>query len=275
MIRLTLMLTIVTNAALPALADSPALQTQVIELPPQKLLFKPTRDDITVGCVVFSLYHSNLGKRINLEAIRVNGAQPKTARLYLKQVGKNQFELPALKIEFSSKELGGPLYMTLKVWFNELTNQFDSVVYEHLPDRYALVSYCTKEDDDPSKVNARMGANRVATLKEFKERLGKPFVIELNQRTLQENWGRYPMLPPGNRLSAAELKAVEKTVRDKGEKYVIGISVADADHATVSVGSGTFFRASRRYKVVRSDRAWHVESVESIKDSSWVICVLR
>ena len=39
MIRLTLMLTIVTNAALPVLADSPALQTQVIELPPQKLVF--------------------------------------------------------------------------------------------------------------------------------------------------------------------------------------------------------------------------------------------
>lgn len=275
MIRVTLMLTVVTNAALPALADSQSPQTQVIEIPAQKLVFKPTRDDITVGCVMFSLYHANLGKRINLEAIRVNGAQPKTARLYLKQVAKNQFKLPALKIEFSSKKLGGPLYLTLKARFNELTNQYDSSVYKNLPDRYALVSYCTKEDDDPSSVNGRLGANRAATLKEFKERLGKPFVIELNQRTLQEHWGRYPMLPPGNLLNAAEFKAVEKTVRDKGEKYIIGISVADADHATVSVGSGTFFRASRRYKVVRSDRAWHVESVESIKDSSWVICVLR
>ncbi|MDA1051037.1 MAG: hypothetical protein O3C40_11240, partial [Planctomycetota bacterium] len=109
----------------------------VIELPGQKLVFKPTRDDITVGCVIFSLYHSNPGEPLNLEAIRVNGTQPKTARLYLKQTGKNQFELPALKIAFSSEELGGPLYMSLKVWFNELTNQKDGFVYEHLPDRYA------------------------------------------------------------------------------------------------------------------------------------------
>lgn len=269
MIRLTLMLIIVTNVALPALADARALQTQVIELPGQKLVFKPTRDDITVGCVILSLFHSNLSTPLELEAIRVNGTQPKTARLYLKQIGKNQFELPALKIEFSSKQLGGPLYMSLKVWFNELTNQYDSFVYEHLPDRYAIVSYCTKEDDDPSKVNARLGANRVATLKEFKERLGKPFVIELNQRSLREEWGRYPMLPPGNRLSEAEFKAIEKTVRHRGEKYVRFISVADADQATVLVGEDTFFRDAREYKVVRSDGTWRVESVESIKDSSW------
>ena len=264
MIRLTLMLIIVTNEALPALADAPALQAKVIELPGQKLVFKPTRDDITVGCVIFSLFHSNLGEPLNLEAIRVNGTQPKAAKLYLKQTGKNQFELPALKIEFSSEELGGPLYMSLKVWFNELTNQKDGFVYEHLPDRYAIVSYCTKEDDDPSKVNARLGANREAKLKEFKERLAKPFVIELNQRPLREEWGHYPMVSVRNKLSPADVKEVEKTVRDRGEKYVITISASDADQATVFVGEDTFFRDARVYKVVRSDKTWRVES---IKDS--------
>ena len=268
MIRLTLMLIIVTNVTLPALADAPALQTRVIELPRQSLVFKPTRDDITVGSVIFSLYHSNLGEPLNLKAIRVNGSQPKTARLYLKQIGKNQFELPALKIEFSSKELGGPLYMSLKVWFNELTDQYDSFVYGHLPDRYAIVSYCTKEDDDPSKVNSRLGANRVASLKEFRERIAKPFVIELNQRPLRDEWG-YPSLPPGNRLSADEFEAVEKAVRDREEQYLISIAVVDSDHATVQVGSGTILPAVRVYNVVRSDGAWRVESVESAKDSSW------
>lgn len=262
MIRLTLMLIIVVLAAIPALADAPTLQTQVIELPGQKLVFKPTRDDITVGCVIFSLFHSNLSEPLNLKAIRVNGVQPKTAVIYLKEVGKNQFEFPELKIEFSSKELGGPLYMSLKVWFNELTNQNDSIVYEHLPDRYAIVSYCTKEDDDPSKVNARMGANRVAMFKEFKDRLGKPFVIALNQRPLREEWGRYPMVSVGNKLSPADVKAVEKTVRDQGEKYVITISASDANQATVFVGEETFFRHARIYEVVRSDGTWRVESIK-------------
>ena len=268
MIRLPLMFIIIASVALPALAEPPALPTQVIELPRQELIFRPTRDDITVGCVILSLYGSDLSRSINLKAIRVNGAQPKTSRLYLKQVSNNQFELPALKIEISSKELRRPLYMNLKAWFNEVTNQYDSPFYEHVPDRYALVSYCTKEDDDPSKVNARLGANRMATLKEFQDRLGRPFVIKLNQRPLRDEWG-YPMLPPGNSLSADEFKAVEKAVRDQGEQYLTSISVADADHATVSVGSDTVLPAARVYKVVRSDGAWHVESVERANVSSW------
>ncbi|MDA1229680.1 MAG: hypothetical protein O2856_02810, partial [Planctomycetota bacterium] len=184
------------------------------------------------------------------------------ATIYLKQIEKNEFELPALKIEFSSKELGGPLYLNVKVWFNELTNQFDSFVYKHIPDRYAIVSYCTNEDDDPSKVNARLGANRVAKLEEFKELLGKPLVIELNQRPLREEWGRYPMVSVGNKLSPADVKEIENTVRERGEKYVRSISGVNADQAAVFVGEDTFFRAAREYKVVRSDGTWRVESVK-------------
>lgn len=82
----------------------------VLELPGQKLVFKPSRDDVTVGCAILSMFHSNLSTPLKLDALRVNGVQPKTSEIYLKEVGKNQFELPALKIEFSSKELGGPLY---------------------------------------------------------------------------------------------------------------------------------------------------------------------
>ena len=250
-------------------APAPEPLREVIELPRQTLIFKPTRDDITVGCVIFSLSHSNQGDAPFLEAIRVNGVQPEAPVLHLKQVGKNQFELPALKIEFSSKQLGGPLYMTLKVWFNELTNQYDSIYYGNVPDRYALLSYCTKEDEDPSQLNARLGANRVATVEEFTSRLSQPFVIKLNQRPLREEWGRYPMLPPGNPLTVAELEAVGKTVRDRGERFVIAISVADADHATVTVGDGSFFRSARVYNVVRRDLTWRVENVKNLNASSW------
>lgn len=248
-------------------ADHPARPKQVITLPRRKLVFKPTRDDITVGAVILSLYRADL-RHLDLKAIRVNGTRPETASLYLKQVGRNRFELPALKIEVSGKALGGPLYISLKAWFNEVTNQYDSPFYVHVPDRYALLSYCTNENDDPSKVNARLGANRVATLKEFQERLSRPFVLRLKQRPLREEWG-YPTLPPGNRLSTDDLKAVEKAVRDRGERHLTSISVDDADHATVSVGSGTFLPVTRVYKVVRCSRAWRVESVKTAKVSSW------
>jgi hypothetical protein len=210
-----------------------------------------------------------MGKAINLEAIRMNGVKPEIPAIYLNQVGKNQFELPALKIAFSSQELGGPLYMSLKAWFNELTNQGDSPYYENVPDRYALLSYCTKEDDDPSKVNARMGANRVATVKEFKERLTRPFVIKLNQRPLRKDLG-FPMINnQARRMSEADMKEAQKLVQDRGEQFVRSISVVDSDHARVIVGDGTFFRGSRAYKVVRNDGRLHVESVENINDYSW------
>jgi hypothetical protein len=252
-------------------ASTPARKdlTEVIELPRQTLIFKPTRDDVTVGCLIFSLYQADMGKAINLDAIRVNGVKPEIPVIYLKQVGKNQFELPVLKIEFSSQELGGPLYMSLKAWFNELTNQGDSFYYENVLDRYALLSYCSKEDDDPSKVNARMGANRVATVKEFRERLARPFVIKLNRLPLRKELG-YPMINnQGRRMSEAEVKEVQKLVQDRGEQFVRAISVVDSDHAIVTVGDDTFFRGARNYKVVRSDGTWRVESVESIKDYSW------
>lgn len=244
--------------------------TLVMELPRQMLTFKPTRDDITVGCAILSLWQADMGKALNLEAIRVNGKKPKTVRLYLKQVGRNRFEVPALKIEFSSEEVGGPLYVALKVWFNELTNQEDSSFYEsaHLADRYALLSYCTKEDEDPSKVNARLGANRVRTVAEFKERLAQPFVIRLNQRPLRPGLGHWPMINNQRGLSDADLKTIEQLVRDRGERYVIAISADSRDRAFVGVGDHDHYEGTRRYNLVRTEGGWRIEKVEP-HESGW------
>ena len=237
----------------------------------QTLTFKPSRDDITVGCAVLSLYQADMGKALNLDGVRVNGVKPKSFRLYLKQVSKNQFELPALKIEFATNQIGGPLYLGLKVWFNELTNQEDSPYYasEHVPDRYALLSYCTNEDDDPSKVNARLGANRARTLKEFRERLAEPFVIRLNQRPLREGLGHWPMINNLDRfLSDADLKVIEQLVRDRGERYVIAISAGGRDRAIVGVGDQNVFEDTRRYDLARLNGEWRIETVEAQK-SGW------
>jgi hypothetical protein len=263
------------HSARPTTSTNPATSgklTEVIELPRQSLTFQPTRDDITVGCVIFALNIADPSRALDLEALRVNGIKLKAPRLYLLQVGENRFELPALKIEFSRQALGGPLYLSLKAWFNELNNQQDSPYYENVPDRYALLSYCTQEDQDASKVNVRLGANRVATLAEFKTNLARPFVIRLNQSPLPADGGRYPMLdpmPPHNPLSEAELKAVEQTVRERGEQFVRAISMSDANHAIVTVGDGTFFRGARQYQVRRNGSAWRIDSVKPIQESGW------
>jgi hypothetical protein len=48
--------------------------------------------------------------------------------LELEQTGKNQFELPPLTIE-TRKENSGPVCVSVKAWFNEVTNVYDSLYY--------------------------------------------------------------------------------------------------------------------------------------------------
>ena len=70
-----------------------------------------------------------------------------------------------------------------------------------------------------------------------------------------------------NFMNAAELKEVEKTIRDRGEQYVISIAVVSSNNAQVHVGDGAFLRprSGRVYKVARIEGAWQIENVESWK----------
>ncbi|MHC4285472.1 MAG: hypothetical protein ACYSWZ_21245 [Planctomycetota bacterium] len=170
-----------------------------IEIDAHVLKFIPTRDDFTVGRAVFTFhcareatyseYENNVYGNRKVEkccGYKVNDDEPENQLkyVYLKQVAKNQFELAPLEVEFS-KERSGHLCMSVKVWFNEVTNMSDSMYYENLDDRYSLVSFCTSyEDFDWINTKPRFGQNRVSTLEQFKEALSKPFVIKLNQQPL-------------------------------------------------------------------------------------------
>ncbi len=160
---------------------SPAL----IEIPRQTLVFRPTRDDVTVACAVFSVAASH--------SIAVNGVRrtERNCYIHLRQSAEGQFELPALKVQYSSEEAGAILCMSVKVWFNEVSNFYDGAIYERLEDRYALLAWCTipPESVEDTTYRGRFGANRVATLGQFKNALSKPFTIRLNQRPLQAEWG--------------------------------------------------------------------------------------
>ncbi len=54
----------------------------VIELSRQTLVIKTSRDDIAVGAVSFTLYQPAATNAKWLDAIRVNGARPKTSTLF-------------------------------------------------------------------------------------------------------------------------------------------------------------------------------------------------
>lgn len=242
---------------------------QVIEFQRRTLVFEPTRDDITVGCAIVSMYQSDMGRALPLEAIRVNGRTPRSPTLYLKPAGKNRFELPAMRIEFSTNELGSPLYLALKVWFNELTNQEDSPYYEgdHLEDRYALLSYCSNENEVPAGVNARLGGNRARTLTEFKERLAMPIVIRLNQRPLQPGHGHWPMINnAGRQLSEADLKVIEQLMRDRHERFLIAINAMGRNGAYVGVGDHDIFQSARDYELERDEGTWRIKKVETVPE---------
>jgi hypothetical protein len=247
----------------------PPAFTGVIELPRQIVVLEPTRSDISVGSVEFVLYNPAFTAGW-LDAVRVNGLRPRTTSLHLRQIAKNAFEFPALRIEFSPSALGGPLYLAVKAWFNELTSQQELPYYENLPDRYALLTYCTNENDDPSGQNARFGANRAKTLDAFIARLGEPIVIRLNQKPLPEGGVRWPMVNdlPLGRLSDADLAAIQQLVRDRGERYLISIAVragANADEATLLVGERNHFEGARAYRLVRNGTTWRTADVAKVE----------
>src|SRR6185369_8574623 len=230
--------------------SKPVQQTsgRVIEFPRQTLHFQPTRDDITVGCAVFTLSSTDPIR------LKDGAVGPAYRAIHLKQLAKNEFELPATRIEFGIDAPNAIICMSIKVWCNEVCNVYDSPLYEpqHVDDRYALVSWCSGPAD-PSLAH-RFTQNRVASLEQFRQRLVQPFVIHLQTQPLKPEWG-YPEIQNGGNLSAAELKAIEKLARDRGEQFVLGISVRDADHADViiSVGDATRFGGMRVYKIVRKD----------------------
>lgn len=82
-----------------------------------------------------------------------------------------------MTLEFPTNAPGGQLCLSVKVWFNEVSNQYDSMYYQNLDDRYALVPFCTRAPES-SGGRSRLNHNRVATVDEFKQALGKPFVLE-------------------------------------------------------------------------------------------------
>jgi hypothetical protein len=166
-----------------AAADASRARVSVVEFSRQTLVFAPTRDDMTVSQVVFNVFASDPN------ALRVNGTRSNStfSHIDLKPVAKNQFELPSLKIEFDTNAPGALLCLSVKVWFSEVSNQYDSLFYKNTDDRYALVAWCSSSPDS-SPARSRFKQNRVATEKEFKEALSKPFVINLNQRALKKEW---------------------------------------------------------------------------------------
>jgi hypothetical protein len=248
----------------PATAAAQSVQTQGIDLARQVLIFAPTRDDITVGCAILHVSHPGGAD------VQFNGRpMPEMYRVYLKQVAKNQFELPPLKIEFPAGEL---VCLSVKVWFNEVTNANDSPFYQpdHLDDRYSLLSYCTRDPDSTVGDAHRVRLNRAATIEEFKQRLARPFTLHLTQRPLLEEHGRYPTIyNEGRRVSPADVAEIEKLVRGRGERLVISVSVRSADRAVVTVGQDSIFREARRYDVIRKDGPWEIAKVEPLLVPGW------
>lgn len=159
------------------------VSTSIIKFPTKTLRFETSRDDINVGRVTFSVFSSSP------ETLLVDGYKPKPHQIATKppqtyiykfasRVSHDLFELPPTTIEFDE---GDHVCMSVKASFDHVTNQYDSLYYQNIDDRYALVSYCTT---NRSEGNARFSQNRVRTLEEFTAVMSRRFFIRLNQRSL-------------------------------------------------------------------------------------------
>jgi hypothetical protein len=165
--------------ALMLLLASPALAQDIVAIESRTLVFEPTRDDLTVGTVWFNIYASQ-PSQVTIDGV---ASAEQWHHLELREVAKNRFALPALRIESRATLL----CLSIKVWFKEVGNQHDGLFYERLDDRYALVAFATRADGPEwERARPRFAQNRVATLDEFLAALERPFALRLNRRPLAE-----------------------------------------------------------------------------------------
>jgi len=238
----------------------PPAEKLSIELPQKTLTLKPTRNDITIGAVLFRMYPDDVA------GIRVNAAKPRSNIVRLKQVGPDTFEFPAMKIEFDTTT-GGPIFcMSLKAYFNEATNMYDGRYYANLDDRYALFSWCSA-DPVNTPAESRFKQNRLYTVGQFRQKLSEPIVIRLNDEPLKEEFGRYPMVYGGPRnMTEADWKPIQQAVEARGEKFVTAISINGPGRAVVNVGDGSFLNNARVYTLMRKGGAWEIETVKDVNE---------
>jgi hypothetical protein len=166
-------------AAGAALIPAQAGAQQPIALERQVLQFAPSRADLTVGIARVAVFAPDQDWTVKLATGVSENLQ--TAGKYtfveLKPAGRNRFELPPLAVEASRRD-GGPVCVSVKVWFNEVTNVYDQPYYVDPADRNALLSFCTRWDE---RARGRYGHNRVATLEEFRAGLGRPLPLNLRR----------------------------------------------------------------------------------------------
>ena len=171
---------VVLGCALQALAVEPdeAAAPSQIKLDSCVLEFQPTRPDLTVGIVWFTmLTPDNDWALIFDPSQKDNYKDQGTLKvLDLKEVGKNRFEFPDLTLERHGDK-NGAVCMSIKIWFKELPNE-RVFYFEKIEDRYSQLSYCSR---DVPEAQHHFSQNRVATLEEFKDSLKKPLVLRLTQ----------------------------------------------------------------------------------------------
>lgn len=155
----------------------------VLVLEARTLSFVPSRSDFTVRTALLSFFAAPP------EDVTRDGV-PLTERwnyLELPAVGPNQFALASSSLSWVVDR--NPLVcVSIKVWFAEVGNQYDGLYYIDVEDRYALVSYCTRDRGaDWAQAEPRFSQNRVASVDALLDVLRAPLAIELNDRRLGDH----------------------------------------------------------------------------------------
>lgn len=164
--------------ALAAEPDEAAAAPSQIKLDPCVLEFQPTRPDLNVGIVWFTMLTPDNDWTLTFDPSQEDNYKDQgTLKLLdLKEVGRNRFEFPGLTVDRHG-EKNGAVCMSIKIWFKELPNE-RIFYFEKIEDRCSQLSYVSR---DVPEAQHHFSQNRVATLDEFKDSLKKPLVLKLTQ----------------------------------------------------------------------------------------------
>jgi hypothetical protein len=268
MARLQIAMLLVLTLFLGTCAHPPARETvntskpapHTLDLPREIVTLQPSRDDLTVGAAILLLYTSHP------QNISIETAQPMHGDInfiYLKQIGKNQFELPAITLDLPQNDPKAFLCLSLKLYFNEITNMYDSDIYEKRDDRYSMISYVQGTPEPVPVGRFSFTQNKVPSLADFESFLSKPIPVRLKSIPLKPEWGRYPILgPPPLRATPAEVDEIQKLATDRSEKFIIAIFFQGATRAQMITGQNSYFRSEHSYMVDKKDNRWQITSVQ-------------
>lgn len=176
------------TTAAPDAAEAEGTQTR-FDIPAVTVVIAHDRPDLVLEKLMIQLYclprEGGQGGAPfeTCGTVTVDGPQPTDQLFELPATGRDRVDTKPISIGFATRA-ENVWCIGMKVLFQGIPNQTDSLLYVDLDDRYSILSYCSEATLPPQHAQqSRWAHRRAPTFQEFVTRLGQPIAIALKPKT--------------------------------------------------------------------------------------------